>query len=293
MILTSSIPTDWPTFWATLLSGILAAVATLLAVVYSNKKTRNQLLEEQKKQEKKNNFVVIQPSCQLKRFDQILDNLIISNDYNRIILLSGDDGFDFYDNINKQTTYLQRLLFIRNNSKNDIQNIYIDTKTVLLNLDSNEKKKYDTSNFVKLLRSQETIIVRLANEEQFLSICEMNKKMIGSELSFACEIKYETLADQIINYGYEMIIKNDKQIEVLKDGIESVIDIIGDASTSDKQSIFRNLQDSISSIDRSSYAWQKMGLAQMSGAYAVFQDIQRQQKDGLTSDVGGTKEFEN
>ena len=80
-------------------------------------------------------------------------------------------------------------------------------------------------------------------------------------------------------------------IEVLKDGIESVIDIIGDASTSEKQSIFRNLQDSISSIDRSSYAWQKMGLAQMSGAYAVFQDIQRQQKAGLTSDVGGTKEF--
>ena len=291
MILTSSIPTDWPTFWATLLSGILAAVATLLAVVYSNKKTRNQLLEEQQKQEKKNKFIVIRPSYQLKRFDQILDNLIISNDYNRIILLSGDDGFDFYDNKDKQTTYLQRLLFIRNNSKNDIQNIYIDTKTILLNLDSNEKKKYDTSNFVKLLRSQETIIVRLANEEQFLSICEMNKKKIGSELSFACEIKYETLANQKINYGYEMIIKNDKQIEVLKDGIESVIDIIGDASTSEKQSIFRNLQDSISSIDRSSYAWQKMGLAQMSGAYAVFQDIQRQQKAGLTSDVGGTKEF--
>ena len=168
MILTSSIPTDWPTFWATLLSGILAAVATLLAVVYSNKKTRNQLLEEQQKQEKKNKFIVIRPSYQLKRFDQILDNLIISNDYNRIILLSGDDGFDFYDNKDKQTTYLQRLLFIRNNSKNDIQNIYIDTKTILLNLDSNEKKKYDTSNFVKLLRSQETIIVRLANEEQFL-----------------------------------------------------------------------------------------------------------------------------
>jgi hypothetical protein len=49
MILTSSIPTDWPTFGTTLLSSILAAVATLLAVVYSNKKTRNQLLEEQQK----------------------------------------------------------------------------------------------------------------------------------------------------------------------------------------------------------------------------------------------------
>ena len=86
--------TDWWEFGATVFSGIISAAATITAVVYTNRKTKQQLItqeekyrEEQKKQNKLTKYVVIKPSYQLTTFAQLLDNLIVSNDYNRVLLL--------------------------------------------------------------------------------------------------------------------------------------------------------------------------------------------------------------
>lgn len=270
--------TDWWGFAATVFSGIITAAATITAVVYTNRKTKQQLIAqeekfaaEQKKQNRLAKYVVIKPSYQLTTFTQILDNLIISNDYNRVLLFSGDDGFEFYDNSEKQSNQLQRILMIKNQSPNEIHNVKLKTHTELINSSTNAKLEYSTTNYTGLLRSGETIIIRLANQEQFDTIIDLNKKGIGSDLKFTCTIEYETLGEQRITYTYQLYIRDDKRIDVVQDGIDSVIDIEDIPSQSQAQSVFRNLQDSISSIDRSAYAWNKMGKAQASGALQIFQ----------------------
>ena len=270
--------TDWWGFAATVFSGIITAAATIIAVVYTNRKTKQQLIAqeekfaaERKKQNKLGKYVVIKPSYQLTTFTQILDNLIISNDYNRILLFSGKDGFDFYDNTEKQSNQLQRILMIKNQSPNEIHNVKLKTQTELTNSSTNAKLEYSTTNYTGLLRSGETIIIRLANQEQFDTIIDLNEKGIGSDLKFICTIEYETLGEQRITYTYQLYIRDDKRIDVVQDGIDSVIDIEDIPSQNQDQSVFRNLQDSISSIDRSAYAWNKMGKAQASGALQILQ----------------------
>ena len=99
-------------------------------------------------------------------------------------------------------------------------------------------------------------------------ILSMNKKQIPSLLKFECIIEYSTLANQRIKYIYQINITNDRRIEIENDGIESIQDDselkIGMAT------IFRNLQDYISGIDRSAYAWQKMGQEQMKGVLSQY-----------------------
>ena len=71
------------------------------------------------------------------------------------------------------------------------------------------------------------------------------------------------LADQRIKYVYRININNDRRIEVENDGIELVQE---DSEPLDQTTtIFRNLQDYISGVDRNSYAWEKMGQARMKG----------------------------
>ena len=82
-------------------------------------------------------------------------------------------------------------------------------------------------------------------------------------LNFIFKIEYSALANQRITYAYEIEIRNDRRIEIKKDGIESIVDF--DDAIDLNTSIFRNLQDSISVIDRSDYSWEKMGKAQMRG----------------------------
>lgn len=59
-----------------------------------------------------------------------------------------------------------------------------------------------------------------------------------------------------------------------KDGIEEV------ANLSQKVVVvpttFRNLQDSISGIDRSSYSWEKMGQASMRGVMSQYSSLAEQ-----------------
>lgn len=267
---------DWWLFGATLFSGLIAAVATIAAVLFSNHLTRKQITDQQIKTNKDNKYVVVVPSLILTSFVQILEELIVTNDYHRMLLFSGDDGFDFFDNSEKQGKYRQRFLKIENQSTNDIKNIVLSTKTVLHNIDTSKKTIYETKNETMLLRSHESILIRIASEEQFLEICEITNKGIGSELAFECMIEYDTFAQQRIQYNYSIKIRDDKRIEILKDGVETVVDYESNTEEKIKQTIFRNLQDSISSIDRSEYAWRKMGSAQLSAILPQIQAMQEQ-----------------
>ena len=264
------VATDWWGFAATLVAGILTAIATMAAVIYTNSRTKKQLKEqevkfenERKEEYKRSKFVVIKPTLMLTTFTGLLDKLIVYNDYNRVLLFSGEDGFDFYDDRQKQFSQTCRLLQIENKTDIDINEVAISTKTSLRNMNTDALWTYNTNNCTSLLRGRESIFIRVADQTQFEKILSMNADKIPSTLNFECRIEYSTLADQRITYVYEIEICNDCRIEVKKDGIENVADI------SEKvvfvPTTFRNLQDSISGIDRSAYSWEKMGQAQMRG----------------------------
>lgn len=273
--------TDWWGNAAVIISGIITACASLGAVVYTNVKTKKQFVSQEEKynkekqeQEKKSKHAIIKPSYRLVTFNQVLDSLVISNDYNRVLLFSGDDGFEFYDDTNKRNEQTQRILYIENKSGNDIKNVKISSCTKLTNISTNETIDYKTNNFTFLLRNGESIIIRLKSQEQFNRIIEMNRAHIPSEILFRCVIEYETMADQTINYIYEVSIQNDTIINVISDGVVSEEDTNKNRKIPTTQSVFRNLQDSISTIDRSAYAWQKMGESQVRALYLFMQNMQ-------------------
>ena len=265
--------TDWWAIAATILSGFIAATATIIAVVYTNAKTKEQLKkqqekfdEERKKQFEQSKYVVIKPSLLVTSMLDYLERLVIQYDYNRVLLFSGEDGFEFFDNpelLKKQTI---RLFMMENNSQNDIIDITINTETTLVNKDSNKRTKYSTSNTIALLRGGERALIRLNNQQQFEDIIQMNTEKIPHDLFFDCTIIYSTLAEQEIIYRYKVMISNDKRIEIESDGVESITEVHNKEHL--LTSTFRNLQDSISSVDRSAYSWQKMAQSQFRGMRA-------------------------
>lgn len=118
------------------------------------------------------------------------------------------------------------------------------------------------------MRGRESIFIRVPDQTQFEKILSMNADKIPSTLNFECRIEYSTLADQRITYIYEIEICNDRRIEVKKDGIEEVADLSQKVVV--VPTTFRNLQDSISGIDRSTYSWEKMGQASMQGIMSQY-----------------------
>lgn len=87
------VATDWWGSGATLVAGILTAISTMAAVVYTNSRTKKQLKEqdikfenERKEEYKRSKFVVIKPTLMLTTFTGLLDKLIVYNDYNRVLL---------------------------------------------------------------------------------------------------------------------------------------------------------------------------------------------------------------
>ena len=284
------VATDWWVIVATILSGILAAAATIIAVVYTNKQTKIQLKQqeekyaaERKEQIKQSKYVVIKPSLLLTNIDNFLDRLLVQNDYNRVLLFSGEDGFEFYDRDDLRQKQTCRFLVIENNTENDIVDISIQSSTILTNRSTDKKMEYSTSNKSALLRSHEKIIMRLADQRQFESILAMNKEKIPHDLSFDCKVVYSTLANQRINYHYKVKIVNDIKIEVECDEIDSVVDNY--AGQHFPTSTCRNLQDTISSIDRSAYYWQKMARYQIRGMRDVMQEgFQTAPNNNNTSD---------
>lgn len=267
--------TDCWGFGATLFAGIITAAATFGAVVYSNRKTRQQFLQDKEDGEKKNKYVVIKPTMLINTFAQVTERIIMSNDYNRKLLFSGKDGFAFYDDKERFVNEKQRILLIENNSISDIKNIRLHTESTLIITDTNEKFEYETDNNTGLLRSKESILIRMLNKEQFDHIVSLNKEKKGSDFTFCCRVEYETYAKQKIVYLYELNIRDDKSFEVIKDGVESVVDI--DSETQLQCSRFRNIQDSLCGLDRNQYVWTKMGMAMTQGALPIMQQAKTEQ----------------
>ena len=199
----------------------------------------------------------------LTTFAGLLDKLIVQNEYDRVLLFSGEDGFEFYDDKQKQCSQICRLLTIENKTDIDISEVVISTKTALRNMDTDALWTYSTKNCASFLRGHESIIIRVTDQSQYEKILSMNADNVSSNLNFECRIEYSTLAGQRITYIYEIEIRNDRRIEVKRDGVEDVADITQKVAL--VPTTFRNLQDSISGIDRSAYSWEKMGQAQMRG----------------------------
>lgn len=164
-----------PGWWevgATIIAGLLTAFSTFGAVIYTNNRTKKQLKEQadnfekvRKDEFKQSKYVLIKVSLILQTFSNILDRLIVNNDYNRILLFSGEDGFDFYDDFNKLSNQKCRILQIENNSDVGIKDIIATTNTELRNLDTDSVYRYSTKNEISFLRSYEKIMIRLTNQE--------------------------------------------------------------------------------------------------------------------------------
>ena len=281
---------DWWTFGATIFSGIITALATMAAVIYTNRKSNAQMKKqeekyalERKQQFQQSNYVVLKPTLLLMTLFGLLDRLIVQNDYNRVLLYSGEDGFEFFDDEQKRDNQRCRLLLIENKTDLDIKDVSISTKTVLRNMNTDEQITYTTKNCSSFLRGHESIVLRLTNQQQYEMILSMNEKAFPSMLKFECVIEYLTLANQRIKYVYRINITNDRRIEIENDGIESIQD---DSMTlAQATTIFRNLQDCISAVDRSAYAWQKMGQAQMKGALLQYNPQNEKQSTAEKEDV--------
>lgn len=147
-------------------------------------------------------------------------------------------------------------------------------KTILIQMHHKSETFEHLNKHLVLFRNGESKIIRLKSQEQFNRIIEMNRAHIPSEILFRCVIEYETMADQTINYIYEVSIQNDTIINVISDGVVSEEDTNKNRKIPTTQSVFRNLQDSISTIDRSAYAWQKMGESQVRALYLFMQNMQ-------------------
>jgi len=254
-------------FAATLGAGVLAALATFLAVWLTNKKTVenyekeiNRQRAEREMEKKEKAMVILKPMILRNTFNGILDMIIMRNSLDRILLFSGDDGFDF---VNHSTTeddgnrYAPRwrFMFIENESTNDIHFVKLTTHS---RLETNTKAKinYSTSNFLNLLRSKESIAIRFESLEQHEKLNE------ASEFYFEASFEYLTTAKQQVCYKYEVKVKN-SETEILKDEytITENITLPSDCKTT----VYRNLQDDIAFVDRSAYAWEKIGAAQFKG----------------------------
>jgi len=264
-----AVATDKWIFWATILAGFFTALATLGAVIYTNKKTAERYEKDKILQNKADKMIVIQPQLLFKTFGGILDMLIMNNLWHRVLLLSGDDGFDFFDNIDKRYEQKCPILMISNNSccQRDIRLIKISTETKM-KTDSDEIIPYSTTNFVKLLRSREEIAIRLQNQVQFEKTIELYKKKAFSDVTFVCKVDYFTLANQQICYEYAVNIRNGSRVEIIKDEY-TVVDHVTLSEDIMQASVFRNLQDEISHIDRSAYVGRKTGEAQMQGIMKI------------------------
>lgn len=284
------VATDWWTVGATLFAGVLTAIATMAAVIYTNSRTKKQLKEqetkfenERKEEFKHSKYVVIKPTLMLTTFTKLLEKLVVQNDYNRILLFSGEDGFDFYDDPQKQSAQICRMLLIENKTDIDISDVIITTKTILRNMNTDAQLTYSTVNCAGLLRGHESIVIRVADQTQFETLVSMNSNQTPSLLNFECRIEYSTLACQRITYIYEIEICNDRRIEIKKDRVETTIDLPQPVTVT--STIFRNLQDNISGIDRSEYSWEKMGQAQMRGAISQYSRISAENSQALSEQI--------
>ncbi len=298
---------DWWTFGATIFAGILTAIMTYIAVVYTNKKTVELYERDKEYQNKRDNMVIIKPTIKCNCFFSIIEELILFNIRDRVLLISSDaEGFDFFDD-NTKNNQNHRIFSIKNESKKDIHSVKIDIKTIL-KTSSDAKIEDHFSNIVNLLRGNEEIIVRMHNTKQRDKIWEELDKNNQTTLSFDCVINYLTSANEQVRYNFEAEIINIPEKKIEEDRGEIIynnakISIVKDEykvlekrtlKESMTTSVYRNMQDSVT-LDRVKYIHQKIGAAQAQGALsqignAFSNSYQVQQK---TIDVSDKNEATN
>ena len=90
-------------------SGVITVLAAMAAVIYTNQKSNAQLKAqeekyafERKQQFQQSKYVVLKPTLLLMPLFGLLDRLIVQNDYNHVLLYSGKDGFEFFDDSQKR-----------------------------------------------------------------------------------------------------------------------------------------------------------------------------------------------
>lgn len=297
---------DWWTFGATIFAGILTAIMTYIAVVYTNKKTVELYERDKEYQNKRDNMVIIKPTIKWNCFFSIIEELILFNIRDRVLLVSSDkEGFDFFDD-NTKRDQNHRIFSVKNESKKDIHSVKIDVKTSLTtNSDLIIKDKY--SNVIHLLRSNEEIILRMHNTEQRIKIWEELDRNNQTTLSFDCEINYLTSANEQICYNFKAEVTNTPEKTIIE-GKETIsnnakISILKDEyKVLEKRtlkenittSVYRNMQDYVN-LDRVKYTHLKIGAAQAQGAMsqignAFSNPYQVQQK---TIDVSDKNEATN
>lgn len=267
---------DWWTFGATIFAGILTAIMTYIAVVYTNKKTVELYERDKEYQNKRDNMVIIKPTIKWNCFFSIIEELILFNIRDRVLLISSDkEGFDFFDD-NTKRDQNHRIFSIKNESKKDIHSVKIDVKTSLTtNSDLIIRDKY--SNVIHLLRSNEEIILRMHNTEQRIKIWEELDRNNQTTLSFDCEINYLTSANEQICYNFKAEVVNTPEKTIIE-GKETTsnnakISILRDEykilekrtlKENITTSVYRNMQDSVT-LDRVKYIHNKIGAAQAQG----------------------------
>ena len=269
--------TDWWMLGATIIAGGIAALATVWAVKKSNDETRKQLSQQQEQYRKEkeeqnriNKFVVIKPMIMASTLQGILDKIIMQNDYDRKMLFTGDDGFEFFDDIEKRNKQVCRMLHIQNDSNNNINNLVLYTESYLKNKNTNSEIRYKTKNVLKFFRPKESVYIRIANQQQLEKALKMNSEKEPSEFVFDGRFEYSTEAKERIRYHYRIRIYNILHIEIEKDEMENVDNVVEAEYNS---TVFRNLQDYIP-FDRSAYIWQKMGQNQAMGAMPLLSVMQ-------------------
>ncbi len=268
--------TDWWMFGATLGTGILTAIITYIAVVYTNKKTVELYEKDKTYKNRRDNMVIIKPTIKWSCFFSVIEELILFNIRDRVLLLSSEkDGFDFFDD-NTKKDQNNRLFSIKNESKCDIHLIKIDVKTILkTNSDAIIEDHYE--NVVHILRSNEEIILRMHNTEQRNKIWEELGKNNQTTLFFNCNINYLTSANEQICYNFNSeiinipekriidereIISNEVKISIIKDEYK----ILEKRTLPENMptSVYRNMQDYVI-LDRVKYIHNKIGAAQAQG----------------------------
>ena len=269
---------------ATLLSGIFSALGAVLAVIFTNKWNSERYKRDKIYYDKKEKFVIVKLSLKFCSFFNIIDEMIVYNIRDRVLLLSSDEGFEFYDDDSRRYSENHRIVSIKNNSSNSIKSICISVASTIIT-ESQAVIKDSYTNYIQHLRHNEEILFRVHNT--------MQRKLLWEELSsqkrvvtkFNCKVTYLTEADECICYEYTIKINSIPQekeieqkmqiiecarIEVEKD--EYYIVEKQDIETKQKASYFRNVQDYIV-LDRAFYLHKKIGGAQAQGIMQQSQTV--------------------
>jgi len=294
--------TDWWVIGATITTGVLAAIATVLAVIFTNKSNAKRFaqelensakkyeheLEKQRleleRQRKEKALVFLKPELRHTRFIMILENLIYRDIWDKMLLLPRDDDFEYFNDISKWYNFY-RFLFIKNESTNDIRMLKVSVaSTLLLKDNSGGTIHFNKSYIIKFFRSKDTIIVPLYGNLQEEKLHQPHANETMYILEFNCKIEYITMAEQQISHEYAGEIpttvklefkdkkKSDEIVSYPEPGTPVIIndapgipsdECVLDINESPSSCI--NLQDKISHIDRMNYVHRKIGEAQTAG----------------------------